>query len=432
MNWHDVRLLYLRELRAALRERGIVTGSILMPVLLYPVTLWLIFTAFVFIQGQEERFTSRIALVDLPAAHHAFREQLLAEGSVELVEPTEGQSDAIEGEPTWSGSVAGGEIDAVAEFLPPEGKDAALTDNFRLRLTYDGSKDRSVKARERLESTLKSYREGWIRQRAETLGVGDREWRGLSIERLDLATSGEKGAFFLGLVVPLLMIVMIAMGCFYPAIDATAGERERSTWETTMTLAAPRASIVVAKYLYVATFGGTAGILNLLAMTLSMRVILGPMLRGETGLKFQIPYAALPLLALTAVLLALFIAAGMMIFASFARNFKEGQSMVGPFYMLCILPALFVVSPDLELDFKLALIPIVNVALVFRQTIGGVYDWPLIALALAVTALTVAACLALARFILGFEDLVLGSYGGSPLKFLETRLLGRRARQRSR
>lgn len=69
MSFHDIRLLYLRELRAALRERGIVVNSILIPLFLYPVMLWMMMSAFSFVRGQEERFVSRIALPELPAAH---------------------------------------------------------------------------------------------------------------------------------------------------------------------------------------------------------------------------------------------------------------------------------------------------------------------------------------------------------------------------
>ena len=37
----EIRTLYTRELRSALRERNIVINSIILPILLYPVLLWL-------------------------------------------------------------------------------------------------------------------------------------------------------------------------------------------------------------------------------------------------------------------------------------------------------------------------------------------------------------------------------------------------------
>ncbi len=413
MNLHDIRLLYLRELRSALRERGIVINSLLIPLFLYPTLMWLMMSGLSFVQGQQERFVPRVALVGLPAAHEELREQLEGYSEIELVEAPAARDEAV----------VEGEVDAVAEILPPAAEDAGLADNFRLRLTFDDSRSRGARAHERMMLALTIYREQWLERAGQELGLDGAEWFRFRVEPHNVATGGETGAYFLGLMVPILMIVMIAMGSFHPAVDATAGERERSTWETLMTVSASRSSVVAAKYLYVATLGGVAGLLNLLAMALTMRAIMGPVLeRTGAALDFQIPLAALPLMALAALLLAMFIAAGMMVFAAFARTFKEGQSMIGPFYLLCILPALAVLSPDLELTPKMALVPIANVALIFREAIAGIYRWPEIAIALTVQAAVVAACLAAARWVLGFEDVLIGSHGGSLGKFLKNYL----------
>ena len=146
------------------------------------------------------------------------------------------------------------------------------------------------------------------------------------------------GQFLLGLLLPLFLVIMLSVGCMHPAIDSTAGEREKSTWETLMTVATPRKNIIVAKYLYVCTMASVAGILNVIAMLLTMKSILAPLLGSEgEGITYTIPFRSVPLILLVTVLLAMFIAAGMMILASFARTFKEGQSMVSPFYLATLL-----------------------------------------------------------------------------------------------
>src|SRR5207249_2122603 len=204
--------------------------------------------------------------------------------------------------------------------------------------------------------------------------------------------------------------------------DSTAGERESSTWETTMTIGTSRTNVVLAKYLYVATMSATAALLNVTAMTFSMRTILAP-LGGWIGtMSFQIPFRSLPVIALGAILMSLFLAAGMMMMASFARSFKEGQSMVSPFYLLVILPASFLQSPGLEFTPRLALIPIVNVTMMFREAITGTFHWRLIGITVVVELLCVAVALKLASIILAHEDVVTGSYSGSFVKFFKERL----------
>ena len=162
-------------------------------------------------------------------------------------------------------------------------------------------------------------------------------------------------------------------------------------------------------------------------MTLTMKPILAPLLAksGEV-LEFSMPLGALPVMAAAAVLLAGFVAAGMMIFASFARTFKEGQSMITPFYMLIMLPVMFLQVPGLEFSFLLAAIPVVNVTMMVREAIAGIFHWPQIGLTIAVSAAVIAALLRLATFILRFEDVMIGSYGGTSRHFRQ----GTRAQER--
>src|SRR3989442_1103509 len=69
MNLNDIRVLYWREIRSALRDRTIVTNSILLPMLLYPAIIWLVYTGLTFVSGQNEELKSRIMLRDAPMAH---------------------------------------------------------------------------------------------------------------------------------------------------------------------------------------------------------------------------------------------------------------------------------------------------------------------------------------------------------------------------
>src|SRR4051794_2966311 len=58
MNFTDIKILYVRELRSALRDRSIVTNSILLPIFLYPLIMWLLYTGLTFISGQNEEMKS--------------------------------------------------------------------------------------------------------------------------------------------------------------------------------------------------------------------------------------------------------------------------------------------------------------------------------------------------------------------------------------
>ena len=157
---------------------------------------------------------------------------------------------------------------------------------------------------------------------AGKLGLTPAQLQQFWVETNNIATERQMGQFILGLMIPIFLIIMVAVGSMHPAIDCTAGEREKSTWETLMTVATSRVNIVAAKYLYVSTMAAVAGILNLAAMMFSMKSVLAPLL-GEriSTFSFGIPLRSIPLIIAVTVLLAFFISAGMMILASFARTY---------------------------------------------------------------------------------------------------------------
>ncbi len=416
-NGRDIRLLYGRELRSALRERSIVINSILLPLFLYPLLLWLAYTGISFVGGQTQGFSSRILLKNLPTEHRLLKDEIQGNPQIELKDSRIPEED-----------IRNGKLDLVAEFHPLDSQASSLKDGFRVKITYDGSKDRSSTARGRFIEILTRYRNFFLGAQAKNIGISPEQFQQFWVETRNVATSRQMGQFILGMMLPIFLVIMLAVGCMYPAIDSTAGEREKSTWETLLTTATPRRNVIVAKYLYVATMASVAAALNVAAMVLTMKSILAPLLGGSSeGLTFTIPMRSIPLILLVTILLAMFIAAGMMILASFARTFREGQSMVTPFYIATFMPVLFMQSPGIEFTPKMALIPIVNVAMVFREALAGTYHRQLIGLTLMVESLCIVLALWLATAILRYEDFLLGSYSGSFGKFVKERLLGNKA-----
>jgi sodium transport system permease protein len=414
--WRETLTWYAMELRSALRERTLVTNAILIPIFLYPVMIWVMFTAITFVQGKTEGFTSRVAFVAVPEPQRPVVAEIGRNEKfrvVEVADPAEAES-----------AIRAGRLDAALVFEPlPAGDASTLPGNVRVRLLHDGSRDRSREAKDRLDRCLADRRGTMLEREATARGVTDAQWKVMTSEEQDRSSGREKGQFIMGLMLPTFLLLMCAVGCFYPAIDATAGERERGTWETLASTGVRRESVVFAKYLLVATFGIAAGLLNLGAMIFSMGRILSPLLEraGEKGMEFSIPWLAIPVVAAGTILLALFLAAAMMLLASFARTFKEGQSLVMPLYLMTILPIMLVRGTPWTAS--MALVPVLNVALMFREAIAGHFDWPLIGLTLLVEAVLVVATLRLAAYVLRFEDFLVGSHGGSLVKFLRAQRL---------
>lgn len=407
--------LYRMELRSALRDRMIVTNSLLVPVLLYPLLLWLVFLGISFAMGQAGSLTSRVAVRDWPAGHTDLRRTLDEVPKLQLANHAS-QDAAIQ-------SITQGTLDALVEFTPAQGSAAALPGNFSMRIVFDASKERSATARERLTQALNRYRDTWLTREAGTRDLGGSAWQVFALADRNVASKKQMGSFLLSLLLPVIFAIMVMNGCFYPAVDATAGERERGTWETLMAAPVARSAAVVAKYLYVVTFGLVAGLINFTSMVVTLKPVLAPLLaQAGESLDFTLRPAAVPLVVLGGLLLAAFAAAGMLLLASFAKTFKDGQSQITPFYMLAFLPMLFMQGPGAQLDWRTALVPVANVMLMVRGAITGSLAWPAVALAVASSLVFVAILLALSVFVLHFEDVVVGSYQGNLIKLLRARL----------
>lgn len=412
MNFRDIKVLYCRELRSALRDRTIVTNSILLPIFLYPLMMWLVYTGITFVSGQNEELRSRVMLQNVPAAHPNLRKEFESDKSMVVATSKDPAAD-----------IKSGTLDALVDFLPPKST-LPIDNNFSAKITFDESRDQSNRAKGRIDQKLARYRDSYLSQEAARLGLTREQFQDFWIDDENISKNRETGEF-IGVLMPIFFIIMLAVGGMHPAIDATAGERENSTWETVMSSATSRENVLIAKYLYVATMSFTAAFLNLFAMILSMGTILAPLLRGGDARWRDIPLESVPVILAGAILLALFVAAGMMILASFARNYKEGQSMVAPFYVALIMPIMFLQTPGIEFTHRLALIPVANVTMMIREAIQGIYHWRMIGITLVVEATCVVIALRVARLILQHEDFVMGSYTGSFGKFAKERLLNR-------
>ena len=414
MNWSDIWVLYRRELRSAFRDRTIVMNGILVPVFMYPIMMWVMMTGLMFVLGQMDRESSRLVILDPPPEHSALLDTLGAQTNLEIQEDVISEDSAMV-------LLRAGDLDALVEFRPPTDESSALEDNFQVLIRYDRAINRSSQASARVESAIADYRSEWLTQQASALGISETDREQFRIVQDNVSTEEDIGTLLMGFMIPMFLVIMIAMGCLMPAIDSTAGERERSTWETLMTVSASRLSVVTSKYFYVATLGILAGVLNVVAMFASMGVIMGPLLMdlGESANAFQfsLPLLALPVMIVAAIALALFFAAAMMILAAFARTFKDGQAMVGPVFLLAMMPILMGDQTDQTLTPLTAAIPVANAAMMIRDAINGVFLWPLIAETLAVLLAMVTACLLIARVLLKTEDFILLSPDGRFSKF---------------
>src|SRR5690606_33708751 len=219
-----------------------------------------------------------------------------------------------------------------------------------------------------------------------------------------VATGAEQAGYVAGLLLPLLLTIVVAIGVFYPALECTVGEKERGTLETTLLSPLSRSTLVVGKYLAVVSAGVASFALNFAGMSLSFVHLASQLRVGD----LKISFATCALALGGAIVLAALLGAIMMPIAFFARSYKEGQSWLSPIYFATLIPAIVLANPDASLTPLSALAPLLNCALLFRESLSGDVSAFDAILVLASSAFYAALALGVATRLLDREDVATG------------------------
>jgi ABC-2 type transport system permease protein/sodium transport system permease protein len=209
--------------------------------------------------------------------------------------------------------------------------------------------------------------------------------------------------------VPLVLVLMTMTGAVYPAIDLTAGERERGTLEVLMAAPVPRVSLLFGKYVAVVAVAVLTALMNLGSMTVSLLVSgLSDRVFGPQGLRVV---TLLEILGLV-LLFAAFFSAVLLVLTSFARSFKEAQAYLIPLMVVALVPGILGLLPGLRLSGPLAVVPLLNIVLLARDLLEENAD-PVNAVVVVLTTLIYAVlAVALAAQVFGAEGVLYGESAG--------------------
>ncbi|HEY3296167.1 MAG TPA: ABC transporter permease subunit/CPBP intramembrane protease [bacterium] len=359
------KTIFFKELRDMLRDRRTLFIMVVLPMIMYPLLFIGMMQMLMFQLGKVEQKSSRIAIVG-------------RENAVDLAQKVESTSGVrITDTLSWQEKIVNADIDAALIILPGFGDSVAAGKIPTVELCYNNAKDISLRARDRLESTLSDYRQSVVAQRLVSLSADTTLLRPFAISKRNLATAQQQQGHMLGMYLGYMLILMTLMGAFYPAVDMTAGEKERGTMETLLVSPASRADIVYGKFAAVMVIAITTAMLNLLSMGATGLYMMHFAGKSAASAFSTIAISPLSLLLSLALIipLAVAFAALFIAIAVSARNYKEGTSMLSPLMSVVILPAFVSVLPGTEMSPLLAVVPVANVSLLIKEFMAGNYPW---------------------------------------------------------
>ena len=371
MNPRHVTLTFVKELREALRDRRTLAVMILLPLVVYPLLSMLAAQVATGREKQREERPSTVAIVGAGPTRDALTAQVRANPTILALLP--------EGTPT---DVEQGRLDALVEL--------DVQDASTLTVVYDASRDESRMAEERL---------GGIFAKALPDGCAPR----FSALRRSVVPQAHLGGYLLSKALPLFIVLMVLLGAFYPAIDVTAGERERGTLEAVLCSPIRRVDLMLGKVLAVATLAALTGVLNLASMAITLMQILR---LTSQNIVLDVPWGHALLSSLVIFPAALLFAATFVAIGATARTLKEAQTLLLPIYFLTVAPALAGAIGEYRLTGIVAWIPGMNITLLARDLLVGRATLAGGLATLAATLVLSAAALAGAARIYDSEQLV--------------------------
>jgi sodium transport system permease protein len=367
-----VTLTLAKELRETLRDRRTLAMMVLFPLVVYPLLSLMVGQLLVSRQHKRQEQPSRVALIE---ASGELQHRLHGQQNIQLVDNDGNQA-------RLSDEVHAGRLDAVLVVKPGE-------KGQRAEIIFDAARDDSREAADRLNDALN-----------DTLPAGCLRYE---VIRNDLASRTRMGGYVLSKALPLMLVLMVLLGAFYPAIDVTAGERERGTLETVLTSPINRFDLLLGKVLAVTGIAALTGLLNLVSMAVTL---IQTVRLADPSVAIPVPWAraaasTLVLLPAAFLFASLFVAIG-----SLARGFKEAQSFLMPAYFLSIAPAMIGALGEFHLGGATALAPAMNVTLLARELLLGQTRWGPALLTLGSTLIYGALALAFAARVYDSERFV--------------------------
>ncbi len=389
MNFHAIGVVYRKELTEWLRDRRTLISTVVVPLLAFPILISGMISLSTLLIGSAKKEVPKIMIIhaeDSPGIVAALR----ANKDLEIVPYAD----------NWKDEISDKQIRAAVDI--PEGFQASLDKGSpeTIQIQYYEGEIKSEFGAEHVEKSLKAYRDNLVKKRLEAKNLPDSLIAPFDIKQHNVAPPEKVGGASIGSMIGYMVIILSMTGAIYPAIDLTAGEKERGTMETILSSPVSRLDLVLGKFLLVFSASLTTAILSVTSMGLSF-AYMGHALSNSAdasgaGIHMNLGFTSVIAVFLMALPLSVLFSAVLMTVALFAKTYKEAQSYLTPMTFIVVIPAVASVLPGVELTPKLALIPILNTSLVCKEIITGTYHWNSIALIFASTCVYAAAAIFLA------------------------------------
>lgn len=361
MNFKRALTVYRKEMMEMFRDKRTIFSTIILPFILYPL---LFVGVSSFMMRQTAKLEEQGAIIALADSVNNIASQMITRQLKEIenfdIIPYSQSTEKLYNEKNVHSIIA------ISDSVQSGGIPVYI-----VSVQMDKSTDRGRLISEKVGRALREAETDLIKFRLAEYGLSSEIVSTVRVAQKDTSTAQKKLGSLLGAILPYLLIMLLIAGASVVAGDLVAGEKERKTLETLLVSSAQRNEIVLGKYLTVITFALINVAVNLFSLYFSMRSIASQSGLELAGVKF--PTNGFLMLFLALIPLATFYAAVLLSISTFSRNMKEARSYEQPILLVSMLLAMSSFFPAIELTNGLALIPVINISLLFKAVMMSDY-----------------------------------------------------------
>lgn len=377
MNLRNIGVVYRKELIDSLRDRRTVVSMFVIPILLFPALSVGLGVLGATMMNKAKEEIPRVMIVGGQSSPRIV-EALTKSEKIQVVPES----------PDFETQITDRKIRA-AIVIPPDFDAAANRGEAGKVLVdyYQGDIKSELTLKTIVREILEDYRVDLAKSLLTARGVPKGMLQPFDVSENNVAPPEKVGGSGFGGMIPYFVIILAFTGAMYPAMDLTAGEKERGTMETILTSPVSRTDLVLGKFLTVVTASLATAIFALTSMGISFffakNTIDRLLSKSDPSFHFALdPRGVLAVFVMILPLSVLFSAA-MLAVSLFAKSFREAQTYISPMTFVVIMPAIIALLPGVELNTRTALVPILSTTLVGKELMAGNHPWGLIALIFA-------------------------------------------------
>ncbi|MGN0437652.1 MAG: ABC transporter permease subunit/CPBP intramembrane protease [Lachnospiraceae bacterium] len=374
MNYKQLKTLYKKEIMDVLRDKKTILTMVVLPIILYPLLFFVTMQIVAIIQTKQQEETYIVAYDGVDDIQQK-----------ELNAWIDGDEDNLDYIFKYV------ESDNPQKDLENETIDTYVTmkeenNQVIFEIHYLSAISNSNTASNYLKEEIDAYSNYKAEENVKDLGLDVVSvLHPVKSAYKDHSSSESSIGSILGGIIPFLMITAILMGAMYPAIDATAGEKERGTLETLLTLPIGNMELIMSKFLSVATIAVVSVFINVISMggiAMYLYATISTLSDGLGTFKLAsfLPAALVSIVCVLAF--ALFMSALVMSVCAFAKSFKEANNYITPLTLIVMLTGYIGFIPNIELNAKTALIPVANICLLMKNLLIFKFDLSVILIVL--------------------------------------------------